>query len=128
MKKLIYLFILSLGITTCSSDDETRIDNSELIGKWNWISSCGGLTGGCWYPNENNYESIEFTNDIYIKKINGVLDTKISYSITDSYMNGTSLIFIMELDDSRTIRYRFIEGNLSVEGGDFWKEYGRITE
>ena len=71
MKKLIYLFILTFGIISCSSDDETGIDNSELIGKWNWISSCGGFTGDCWYPSEDNYESVEFTNDLYIKKNNG---------------------------------------------------------
>jgi hypothetical protein len=97
MKKLIYLFILTLGIFSCSSSDENEIDNSELIGKWNWISSCGGFTGNCWYPSENNYESVEFTNNAYIKRINGVLDTEINYTMTDTYMNGTSTIYVMEL-------------------------------
>ena len=73
MKKLIYLFILTFGIISCSSDDETGIDNSELIGKWNWISSCGGFTGDCWYPSEDNYESVEFTNDLYIKNGNPII-------------------------------------------------------
>lgn len=45
MKKLIYLFILTLGITSCSSDDETTIDNSDLIGKWNWTMTEGGING-----------------------------------------------------------------------------------
>ena len=128
MKKLIYLLILTFGIFSCSSDDETGIDNSGLIGKWNWISSCGGFTGGCWYPSEDNYESVEFTNNMYKRIVNGILETEVNYSIIDSHTNGTSLIYTMELDDDRTIRYRFIEGNLSIEGGDFWKEYERITE
>ena len=43
MKSLIYLFILTLGIISCSSDDETRIDNSDLIGNWNWTNTDGGI-------------------------------------------------------------------------------------
>ena len=43
MKKLIYLFILTLGLISCSSDDETKIDNSDIIGKWNWTNTDGGI-------------------------------------------------------------------------------------
>ncbi|MBJ7883112.1 hypothetical protein [Gelidibacter salicanalis] len=43
MKKLIYLFVLTLGIISCSSDDVKEIDNSDLIGKWNWTGTSGGL-------------------------------------------------------------------------------------
>ena len=128
MKKLIYLFILTFGIISCSSDDETGIDNSELIGKWNWISSCGGFTGDCWYPSDDNYESVEFTNDLYIKKNNGSVNTEMNYSITDSHINGTDILYIIELENGNMLRFRFIDSNLSIEGGDFWKEYERITE
>jgi len=43
MKKLIYLFVLTSGIISCSSDDETEISNSDLIGIWNWTGTSGGL-------------------------------------------------------------------------------------
>jgi hypothetical protein len=43
MKKIIYLFILTLGIISCNSDDEKVIDNSDLIGKWNWTNTDGGI-------------------------------------------------------------------------------------
>jgi len=43
MKKLIYFFILGLGIITCNSNDEIVISNSDLIGKWNWTVTAGGL-------------------------------------------------------------------------------------
>lgn len=43
MKKLIYLFVLTLGIISCSSDDETDISNSDLVGVWNWTGTSGGL-------------------------------------------------------------------------------------
>ena len=113
MKKIFCLFILTLGFISCSSDDENAIDNSELIGKWNWVSSCGGFTGGCWYPSEDNYESVEFTNDLYIKKNNGIVDTEINYSITDSHINGTDVLYIIELQNGNILRFRFI---------DIWKK------
>lgn len=43
MKKLIYLFVLTLGIISCSSDDETEISNSDFVGIWNWTETSGGL-------------------------------------------------------------------------------------
>lgn len=43
MKKIILLFFFAIGFNSCSSNDETKIDNSDLIGKWNWISTDGGL-------------------------------------------------------------------------------------
>ena len=82
MKKIIYIFILTLGIISCSSDDETKIDNSDLIGKWNWTNTDGGIgfhihetpetTGKIIHLNLNeNYEysvtenGIEISNGIY---------------------------------------------------------------
>lgn len=43
MKKLIYLFVLTFGIISCSSDDETEISNSDFVGIWNWTGTSGGL-------------------------------------------------------------------------------------
>jgi len=43
MKKIIYLFVLILGIVSCSSDDENEISNKDLIGKWNWTNTDGGI-------------------------------------------------------------------------------------
>ncbi len=43
MKKLIYIFVLALGIVSCSSDNESQISNSDLVGKWNWTGTSGGL-------------------------------------------------------------------------------------
>jgi hypothetical protein len=128
MKKLIYIVILTLGFVSCTSNDEAVIDNSELLGKWTWISSCGGFTGGCWYPSVENYSSIEFTKNLYIEKNNGVITAGINYAITDTYLNGTDLIYTLKLEDGLQIRLRFVNENLSIEGGDFWKEYERNNE
>jgi hypothetical protein len=43
MKKIIIIFIFAIGCISCSSNDETKIDNSDLIGKWNWMGTDGGF-------------------------------------------------------------------------------------
>jgi hypothetical protein len=43
MKKFILIFIFAIGFISCSSNDETKIENSDIIGKWNWISTDGGF-------------------------------------------------------------------------------------
>jgi hypothetical protein len=43
MKKLIYILIFTLGIISCNSNDGTTINNSDLIGKWNWTNTDGGI-------------------------------------------------------------------------------------
>ena len=45
MKKITFLYILVFGIISCNLDDNKRIDNSDLIGKWNWVSTKGGING-----------------------------------------------------------------------------------
>jgi hypothetical protein len=82
MKKIISIFILTLGIISCSSDGETKIDNSDLIGNWNWTNTDGGVgfhihetpetTGKIIHLNlYENYEfsvtenGIEISNGIY---------------------------------------------------------------
>ncbi|MDP3314061.1 hypothetical protein [Lutibacter sp.] len=32
-----------MEIISCSSDDNTKIDNSDLVGKWNWTNTDGGI-------------------------------------------------------------------------------------
>jgi hypothetical protein len=45
MKKLMYLFMLALGVVSCSSNNETTINNSDLVGGWNWTRTDGGIAG-----------------------------------------------------------------------------------
>lgn len=77
MKKLIYLLILTLGIISCSSDDETKIDNSDLIGKWNWTNTDGGI-------GFHIHETPETTGKIIHLNLNGNYE----YSVTE---NGTEI-------------------------------------
>ena len=77
MKNLIYLFILTLGIISCSSEDETRIDNSDLIGSWKWTNTDGGI-------GFHIHETPETTGKIIHLNLNG----KYEYSVIE---NGTEI-------------------------------------
>jgi len=46
MKNLICLLLVTAGMIACSSDnsdDNTRNNNSDLIGQWNWTNTDGGI-------------------------------------------------------------------------------------
>ncbi len=45
MKKIVLILIFTIGIFSCSSDDEVIIENGDLIGKWNWTTTDGGISG-----------------------------------------------------------------------------------
>ncbi|WP_321371070.1 hypothetical protein [uncultured Draconibacterium sp.] len=62
LKTIVFLFVL----TSCS--DET-IPPNELIGRWNWISSSGGIAGSTYTP-EITGETIilQFTSDSVYKQ------------------------------------------------------------
>jgi hypothetical protein len=45
VKNLIYLFILTLGIISCSSDDETENNEYEFISEYSTIVTVGGVIG-----------------------------------------------------------------------------------
>jgi hypothetical protein len=77
MKNLIYLFILTLAISSCSSDNETEINNSDLIGEWNWTGTDGGIAA-------HIHETPETTGKI----IHLNLNENYEFSVTE---NGTEI-------------------------------------
>jgi len=77
MKNIIYLFILTLGIISCSSDNETEINNSDLVGEWNWTNTDGGIAA-------HIHETPETTEKII--RLN--LMENYEYSVTE---NGTEI-------------------------------------
>lgn len=43
MKKIILFLVLTIGSVSCNADGESEITNSTLVGKWNWVSTDGGI-------------------------------------------------------------------------------------
>ena len=53
----------------CKKDD-SFISSSSIIGEWSWISTCGGIAGGCYTPKSTNQRiNLVFTMDSMYKSI-----------------------------------------------------------
>ena len=53
-----------------SSPDSNTYDPNSIIGKWEWLYSLGGFSGGS-HPEENESVTLEFTEDsIGIRRVN----------------------------------------------------------
>jgi len=88
MKKLIYILILILGTISCSSDDDSKIDNSDFIGKWNWTHTSGGLI------------YFEETPETTGKTIHLTLMKIYTFSITENGNEISSGTYILTLKES----------------------------
>ena len=100
MNKIICLFILTLGIISCSSDDGTSIDNADLIGNWNWTNTDGGI-------GFHIHETPESTGKIIYLNLNGNYE----YSVTENAIkiaNGTYNLILKKSIYSEKME-RFIE-------------------
>jgi hypothetical protein len=98
-----------------------------FIGKWDWIGSCGGYTGGCWYPDSTNKLQVEFTSDMhYIQFHNDSVVNNFTYYFIDSFNNGETTIFEIGFSTDLKTFLWFSDGNLNIQGGDFVEEYKKI--
>jgi hypothetical protein len=81
MKKLIYLLVFTLGIISCNSADETTINNSDLIGEWDWTLTAGGING------DINNTPASTGNTIHL-----ILNNNYKFTVTkdgNAILNGT---------------------------------------
>lgn len=81
MKSLILLLSFISTFTFCSKNVESQI-MSELIGKWTWVESSGGIMGKTINPlTTGNQITIEFTSEKFIQYTNNSLELEMSYKI-----------------------------------------------
>lgn len=108
MKKLIYLFFLTLGTFSCSSDDESEISNLDLVGLWNWTGTSGGLV--------YHEETPESTG----KTIHLILKDNYDFSIIENGNEISSGTYILSLKKSiyseKTERFIQFPENLQYTG------------
>ncbi len=106
---------------------ERAFDN-DIVGKWEWVESCGGFTGGCWYPASDHKEQVEFTSDYrYIRTVNGTKVFDISFTPGDSYENGNIKYFRITFNKEWNTIYWFLDKDtFQMPGGDFVEKFKRI--
>jgi hypothetical protein len=98
----------------------------KLVGRWCLTSSCGGFTGGCWYPPNENYEMIEFDNSMwYVLQQNNQIISRLKYQLNGSFAGISVTIYKIRLESTHNTYCYFSGDTLNIQGGDFWKAYKR---
>jgi hypothetical protein len=125
MKKHILILALFILISSCKKE-ETVIYSSNLVGQWEWLSTCGGFSGICGTPQTSHVTiRLVFSQDsiYYLYQNDTLVDSRI-FSIVRKpadYYFGSLLI------DSRYYNYLILHDTLSFspEGADFGSTYKR---
>jgi hypothetical protein len=109
MKNIILTFIL-ITLIGCSQDDKINI-KSQLLGKWKWVESSGGIDGRTETPESTGTAvTIEFTVSSMRKFVNGHLESEVDYEI----ISGPS---IRTIEDTELIVYENgIEQSVELNG------------
>lgn len=105
------LNILVIILTLISMDVKAQINN-ELIGKWKWVESSGGIMGKITNPASTGTKiSIEFTSEYFIKYTNDSIITEIKYKIekgSSIRSNEESYLIVYDNGKKQSIN---LEGN-----------------
>ena len=107
--KSIILFIFLLGsVLRCSDNVEQKI-NEQLIGKWTWIKSTGGISGTTKTPETcEKTIIIEFTADKFIQYNNGNKVLEMVYSIEKGpsiHSEEECYLIIYENGNKQSVQY-----------------------
>jgi hypothetical protein len=115
-------------MTSCEKYSFDGVYENGLIGKWEWIESCGGLIGGCWYPTIDDKEQIEFTsNHRYLRTLNGTRIFNEPYTLGDSYQSGNLKYYEISFNTKWSSVFWFDDKEtLEMVGGDFVEKFKRI--
>jgi len=106
MKKWVLILALASLTINCSNDDENNI-KEQLIGKWIWVESSGGIQGETLNPQttgENRHIEITFDEIKYFT--NGILTSEFDYYLQkgESIMTNEKIdLMIYENDRKQSI-------------------------
>jgi hypothetical protein len=79
--KNIIITLILLTLIGCKQKDNNEL-KSQLLGKWKWVESSGGIDGRTETPESTGYDvTIEFTFSTMQKIVNGNLESEINYQI-----------------------------------------------
>jgi hypothetical protein len=100
MKKLTLFIIVIITYCAGCKKDDSFISSSSLIGEWSWISTCGGIAGGCYTPKTTNQRiNLVFTVDsIYKSFTNDTLKDSGRFHVYKLISNNTK-------DTSNVLQY-----------------------
>ena len=129
MKRLVVLFLCVQIVTSCEENEDIQL--KELPGTWIWTSSCGGFSGICSYPNNNNSKSIQITDDRFIQKTNGQITIDATYEIANMQTSDANYPYEknyeLKLGDGQILEMTFIQnkGIIYIENNYLLDSYKR---
>ena len=113
MKSIIFISIL-IAFMGCSSSNNSEL-KSQLIGKWKWIESSGGIDGRTKKPESTgNNITIEFTRTKKKTFVNGNLEFEMKYEIRSGSSIRTTEKTDLLVYENGPIHSVLIEGNSLV--------------
>lgn len=128
--RIAFYFLFIVIAFSCSSNDDVKIEEEisiedpSLIGKWLWISSCGGITGDCWYPPVGYKETMTFGADsTFIEMQDDIVSIDSRYLITDTLAIGSQRVYTINFEYGFNTEFIFKGDTLSITLGDYWGDY-----
>lgn len=106
MKKWVLILLLASISINCSNDDEDNL-MEQLIGKWKWVESSGGIQGEILNPpttGENRH--IVITSDKIKYYTNGTLTSEFGYYLQKGasiWTTEEAILMIYENDRTQSI-------------------------
>lgn len=125
--KFLLLIVLALSILAFSKQHEDKIDVTridQVIGEWQWVSTCGGITKNYTYSSDTNYAVIQFgSNGKYMELHNGTVYTEANYVVMKTSDTTGTLKF-----NNKSYEYSIsiMNGQLEITKGELTDTYFRI--
>ncbi len=109
----LFSFCFLLNFISCGEDDLHSFNPEQLQGKWNWVSSVGGIGGWTQTPESTGQDiQLEIQNGIFKQFTNGTLTLETTYTLeeAESIFTGETEDMIF-LSSEFQIQYSFILEN-----------------
>jgi hypothetical protein len=127
MKKFSIYLVLIFLVYSCNTHEEIDPINEDLIGQWRWIESCGGITGDCWSPEDDQNITMEFKEGAkYIRKNNGFIVSETSYSVELLFTTNEVNHYEVNTGSGTQFMFHFHNNNIRIDHGEGFSDYQKI--
>ena len=85
MKKIFIVFILVTFFLSCSDKNDDNFVVSELVSRWKWVESSGGIDGRTDTPESTGKEIVlVFSHNTYQQYVNDKLEVEMTYHLEEA--------------------------------------------
>lgn len=121
MTKFLLIIILAVSFTSCSADDESQSNNSDLVGNWNWTLTSGGIAAQINETPESTEKNLQLQLNVdysYRILIDGeqTSEGKYTLSMKRSIVSGEMGKYITCSSNQETTPVVIISGIITSEG------------